>query len=487
MTSASLPFQPPAPASQVQLAHVLMLVALVLVGAIATVMSEHPEVVGAFFAAVWVPLAARTAIASDRRGGADQVVEIGTVYLAIVGVYTLYPLLSYIVGDYGYSPLNDSRLFSAQPPPAEIARIAWCYVLYSAAFSLVYVAVRRNSPPLRIRGLVMERSLVTALVALLLLTRGLLLAVTLVYGSAGDSYYDEYLRFAAAPQIVRQAAGHLQGMIYVLQVAVVLVLVARFSKYKWVLLAWIVAEVAILAVGLGARSNLAVLLLAAAIAYSWLVRPISMISLLSLGVVGIIGFVILGIARSGGLQSLAEGALIASGEFEAVFANAYEVSSLKDTGQAAGLTVTTYLGDFLAIVPQQLLPFAKTNLSQWYLETFYFEVAEQGGGFAFGAVAESFVGLGVVDIVWRAMLLGWLFGLLHRYTARNSTRFWVVLFCLWMTVFSYLCFRVSTFTPFARMVYHFAPAYLSVGLVMVVLRTVVMKARGLNPAGVVAR
>ena len=109
------------------------------------------------------------------------------------------------------------------------------------------------------------------------------------------------------------------------------------------------------------------------------------------------------------------------------------------------------------------------------------------GGFAFGAVAESFVGLGVVDIVWRAMLLGWLFGLLHRYTARNSSRFWVVLFCLWMTVFSYLCFRVSTFTPFARMVYHFAPAYLSVGLVMVVLRSVVMKARGLNPAGVVAR
>jgi hypothetical protein len=266
------------------------------------------------------------------------------------------------------------------------------------------------------------------------------------------------------------------------------VLVSRFRKLKWILFAWIVLEVMNLAFGLGARTPLAVLLLAFAICYSWLVKPVSIMRLLVIGALIIAAFTAVGVIRAGGgLQGVAESALVASGEFEAVFANGFEVSSLHDTGQTEGLAVATYLGDFLSVIPQQVLPFAKTNLTQWYLETYYFEVAEKGGGFAFGVIAESFAGLGLVDIVWRAALLGVLFGMLHRYTVAHQSRFWIVLFCLWMTVFSYMCFRVSTFTPVARIVYHFIPAWLAVTLVMFVLRGVTSKARTNGGAAVVAR
>lgn len=472
---------------RVSILNALPLLALVCVAVVVTALAVHPVLVGALFAAILVPVVAARILNSGQRRG-EQVVEIGTVYLAVVAVYTIYPLLSFVMTGYSYTPLSDSRLFAAQPTPGQIASIGWCYVLYSAAFAASYIAVRRRVPALRVEGLVLERSLVIAVVLLLVLVRLTLFALTWIYGSkGGDTYYDEYLRFAAAPQIVKQVAGHLQGIVYVLQVAVVLVLIGRYAKLKWVLLAWIAAEALTLVVGLGARSQLAVLILASAVGYSWLVRPIPASRLLLFGAAGIVVFVIFGIARAGGLQTLAEGALLASGEFEAVFANAFEVSALKDSGQTEGLAVATYLGDFLSVIPQQLLPFAKTNLTQWYLETFYFEVAQQGGGFAFGTIAESFAGFGVVDIVWRALLLGALFGFLHRYAVENASRFWVILFCLWITVFSYLCFRVSTFTPVARIAYQFVPAYLSITLVMVILRSISGKIRAGSHADADAR
>src|SRR5262245_44528130 len=104
------------------LANVLVLAAFVLVAAPLTALSDHPAVVGAFFAAILIPLAMKMVIDVWSTGPA-QVVEIGTIYLAIVAVYTIYPLLSFIGVGYSYTPLNDSRLFSAQPSPAQIASL----------------------------------------------------------------------------------------------------------------------------------------------------------------------------------------------------------------------------------------------------------------------------------------------------------------------------------------------------------------------------
>jgi hypothetical protein len=104
------------------------------------------------------------------------------------------------------------------------------------------------------------------------------------------------------------------------------------------------------------------------------------------------------------------------------------------------------------------------------LRTYHFDFGDRGGGFAFGAIAESMVGAGLVDVVWRAALVGSVLASVHRYAAARLRRFWPIVFCLWLSVFSYACFRVSTLEPVARFVYQFGGAYVGVCVVMIVLK-----------------
>jgi hypothetical protein len=433
--------------------------------------SDEPRIVGAILLATWLPLLLVLSV-SSYRDGRRQFVEIGVVYAAVVSIYTVVPLLGYVAAGYSYTPFSDSRLFASQPSPDEVAFVAWHYVAYLFVFVAVYRAVRGGANFVGAQGMRVEKSLVWAVVILLALGKGLHLLILAAYGSAADdSYLGSYLRLAAAPVLVQQFHGHLTGMVFVLQICAVVLLCRDFARGKWLLVAWIALEAAFLLTSFGARTSFAVLLLTSVIAYCWFVRPLPLASLVSLAIIGLAGFVLIGIVRSsGGLLSVAEGAFAASGEFEAIFGNAIDARSLSAAGETSGLWMPTYLGDILSIVPQQLLPFEKSNLADWYLRTYHFEFGDSGGGFAFGAIAESLVGAGSVDVVWRAALVGGLFALVHRYAAARMRRFWPIVFCLWLSVFSYACFRVSTLEPMARFVYQFGGAYVGVCVAMIVLK-----------------
>ena len=130
---------------------------------------------------------------------------------------------------------------------------------------------------------------------------------------------------------------------------------------------------------------------------------------------------------------------------------------MRTAGEIEELPLAFYASDILAVVPQQLLPFAKLNPGSWYVEAYYPRFAEIGGAFAFGTVAESIVGWGWIDLIMRGAVLGAGLALMHRYFVNRAGSFWTFILYTWLTVQAYQLFRGSTFYLLPMFLYRFLP------------------------------
>ena len=166
-------------------------------------------------------------------------------------------------------------------------------------------------------------------------------------------------------------------------------------------------------------------------------------------------------------------------EFGVIFANAVEIDRLKAIGATRELPAGFAFADFLALVPQQLLPFAKTNAGIWFLTEFHPWMLDQGGGLAFGAIAESVLGSGVLSALWRGAAIGLIFALLHRRVALGKPTMWALCFYVWLTVSSYQCFRATTFALIVPFVYQFVVAWVLVTILSVMFRRAPASSAGL--------
>jgi hypothetical protein len=136
------------------------------------------------------------------------------------------------------------------------------------------------------------------------------------------------------------------------------------------------------------------------------------------------------------------------------------------------------ISDLAGPIPSQLLPFRKEAASDWYLDTFYPEIAARGGGLAFGVISQAIAGFGALEVVLRGIVTGLIFALAHAYYRRRGTRFWVVAFNCWMIVWAYQSFRATTFyalTPFIQ-------SFLATMLLVEIVRIVAAGAATARPA-----
>jgi hypothetical protein len=76
--------------------------------------------------------------------------ELGCVYVAIVALYTVYPLIVYLWNHHTFTLTNDFRLFALQPTPDEVGSLAWFYVAHLFGFVLAYGIVCRKKVALNV-------------------------------------------------------------------------------------------------------------------------------------------------------------------------------------------------------------------------------------------------------------------------------------------------------------------------------------------------
>jgi hypothetical protein len=399
-----------------------------------------------------------------RRSSVPPTGEIGAWFVAIVLLYTVVPLIVYLLIGQEFTPFNDNRLVVVNPPPSEMAAVAWLYVLFLASFAVAYLAIRgRVGNPVFKKEMIDPQTLGVLFGMWLVLQ---LLAFVFVPKFATSSYEQSYVAAGSLPLVVRQIVKLSSSWGFILALGLRVWLFQAYSQRKLIIWLWVAYDVFVAVTSPGARTGIVVTIAATLLLYHYFVKPVKPRIALIFAVGVVVGFLVLGVLRAGSGT-----APVAGGEFESLFANAIDLRSRVASGEVGNLPLSFHLADLLAAVPSQILPFVKQDPSAWYITTFYPWAAEQGAGAAFGVIAQSTVGGGWLDLVIRGLLLGAGFAALHRYFVKNSLRFWVVVLYVWTTVWAYQSFRNLSFIFVGSIIQVFIPLLLMVEGLRIVLVT----------------
>jgi oligosaccharide repeat unit polymerase len=419
-----------------------------------------------------------------RRAGAIPWFEIGAVYAAVVTLYLVHPLIGFLALGGTYSPFNDARLYLLHPQAEDIGYIGWLYVCHLAAFAGAYLFVRGRLPKRQAFLNPPRLSIVVATVVVYLAIEAYGLFVGLFYNTSADTYFGTYLVARRLPLLVAQLLNHLNGIKYVLSLSLMAMLFSRYPASRRLIAAWLLIVAIITVARLGSRTELVLLVLSVTMMYDLLVRPVRPRLILGVAAAGLTAVVAFGILRNPvRIEGSSLNPFAYPSEFESLFANAVHLDHVRPT--IGELPPAFYLADVAALLPQQVAPFTKIDRADWYVNRFFPEYAQAGGGLAFGTISEAVLSAGWISALMAGAALGFCFAKLHRFSVRSSGSFWVFVLYVWVTTLSYQSFRNSTFALLVLFAYRFVPAVLFVSLLATALRPMMVR-RPVPSGGAVA-
>lgn len=410
-----------------------------------------------------------------KRDGELEVFELGVFYAGVVLIYSVYPLIVYLAGGLRFSRFSNFRLFMAQPSPAEMATVSWYFFCYFVFFLAAYLLVRGRCKLRQIAFTRPDGRILLVLVLLYAAVKVFFVFFRLYYEiREPETYISSYLIYVNLPLIVQQLANRLGGIELTLEVLLMTYLTLSFRRYKYIIFGWMILEFLVIAFyGIGARTGLFVLLGSLLVTYHFAVNHLNVRTAAIMGLVALALFTLLGILRDPdrplSYEDSPKNPMAYANEFEGVFATSYDLLHRKGTGESATSRPSLYLIDFLSLVPQQLLSVQKIDPPQWYVEFYYPAYALSGGGFAFGAIPEAILGFGWFDAACRGALIGAILALIHRNLIRGKKSFWKYCFYVWMIIFCYQSFRLTTFRLMPRFFYEFLSVFIVARLMVLVL------------------
>ncbi|MGB7623748.1 MAG: hypothetical protein WBN92_15495, partial [Terriglobia bacterium] len=298
------------------------------------------------------------------------------------------------------------------------------------------------------------------------------------YDLSYANYQESFLVLKRLPLLLRQIAVNLRGVAFVLKLVVLAALFQRFHRYQLLIAVWLGVVAVSAFVQLGGRTELMLTCLAMLVMYHTRVRRLSVGLVALCGAMALLLFAVLGTARSGARGTETLGFFSYVNEFSVIFGNVYDLSVRKASSQLPTLDWRFSLADIVALVPRQLLPFERINMSDWYANTFFSSFAAQGGSLAFGTIAESVVGAGWPDLIVRASVLGALAGAIRRLFDRRRDRIWFFVFYNWAYVLIFEVVRGSTLYNLVPFVYQFLPAAFGCAGLAALIRLLRGMARG---------
>ncbi|HYC48816.1 MAG TPA: hypothetical protein VED01_25335 [Burkholderiales bacterium] len=401
-----------------------------------------------------------------QRDGKFPYFDIGVFCALVTGFYLAYPLLAYLISGLTWSEMSDNRLLVYNATPAQFARVAWWGVVYLLFLCTSYALVRRYPAARAGEGLEEpSRTAVAGMIALVAFTALYTQLVQIVFQVDLNPSYEANARTAQQlPLLLQQVTTRLFAIATVLQFALILLLVNHWSDVFWryVLITWAALQAIMVILVFGARSSIVFFVVAWVLAHQRLRSQLHPLTVFAAGIALIAAAMLYGLVRDIGNHPV-DSIFAASSEFQALYATAYDLIRLRETGMLVSVPWQMYIADLLRLIPQQLLPFDKIDPADWYLDAI--GAKGLGVGLMFGVMGEAAIGLGPVELVLRGTAVGVIFGLIHNWYSARAWRFWPTVFYLWLTVWSYYTYRASTFYLLGHVVTIFLPAYLLVRIV----------------------
>jgi oligosaccharide repeat unit polymerase len=372
----------------------------------------------------------------------------GIMFLMVVLLYTCFPLVTLYAFDFRFGSSGDNRLNHIALSNDMIATVWSCANFIMAGFGSSYLAFRSARMPSLPAGISYAAP---ALWAGMIASAAVIATLYVLRG--GGDYLEEYRFLAGLPTWVIQISNILTAL-FPASLFGLMVLHAR--QRPWTAISLALTSMLFFAVTSAARAPLVLIALGLLIAMDHFRKRIPLLALAAGAVVGLAAFLALGVIRGGG-EFIGDAA--GRTEFVSVFVTALDIWQLYVTGSTLDMNANLLLSDVFRLIPQQILAFEKVDPATWYVSTFYPQVADIGGGLAFGMVAESILGGGP----WVALLRGAALGTLLSFALNSLTRrpsIWQTIIYMWLLATVYQCFRDTTFTLVGRFLFQFGPAVL---------------------------
>jgi hypothetical protein len=400
--------------------------------------------------------------------------DIGIFCALATFVYTVYPLANYWEGGLRFDTLSDWRLGAYNPLPVEMGAFHLRHVVYLGSFVIFYAGFRGKGSVevgnVRTPSCSARQSIV---LFFLLLTGYFFLLQMMTGANYNSSYESEAFQqnvtvFRELPLFLIQISSKLQGISFLFKLSLLFIVVSRYRQKKWrnILIVWLAAEIVQVLFIKGARSGLVYFLIATALFYHRMIKPLTMKFIITSGVILLVGFLFLGVYRSYDNVSEMKAAFALHGgtrifssanEFQALLGTAYHVSQMKEAG--TNFPWYLYLNDIITILPpQQIMPFEKVAASEWYLRQI--GLSGMGVGCMWGVISQSIAGFDWLELAFRGAILGFILAKFHRWYLKHQSGFMETLFYIFFCIKVYYTFRDTTFSPLTNLAWEVIPFYI---------------------------
>lgn len=425
------------------------------------------------------------------RDGSPPVFEGGALCALAITVYGTLPMVGFLMMHGQWDPFADGRLHAYPFVANELAMFGWRYALYAFSFAMTYFLIRGRAT---VKTTAFALPIPATQIAIFIMFAALYvckIVLKLSYGYDPDDYdYTDpagsLAKTLGQPYFIQQIAHNLLSALFVVQLAVIILLLAHWRKRwcRYALGIWLLSEVLITAIRLGSRGRAVLMLIAAGVLYHRLVKRLSFRMLVVTGSLLLSGFLVLGAIRvvqpGDAMQQRVSHVLTAANEFQGLFTTAFDIHKKKEAGELDHVPWQIYFSDFYLPIPSQILPFEKIDPSIWYIELI--GQTGSGVGYMFGVMSQAAIGLDWIELVVRGAVLAACLSLLHRWYVRRATRFWPTLLYLFVGIWAYYTFRASTFYAVYFVIYHFVPVLLMTKLLeRVVSRVQRGRVRAIEP------
>lgn len=388
--------------------------------------------------------------------------DLGEVLLMVILVYGFVPGVGFALMESGVSKVNDNRLYYGYALE-QLEYVETLFLLFAGNFALFYSFFRH--PVIgKIDHLGETERLVGPVFAAAIAMTALLYATNIIWGTdVGNEYISSYLRLRSAPVIVQQFSGIGTQIQLALILAAISFAVAAWPKHHVYVALVLFVNIGFAVISGGSRANAFLALLAYVVAASIYVPAFRVRRAVLLAIPVLFLFLLAGLIRSNRdeFQFLS---FLDNSEFTAVFVTALDLHKRLPEGFSGQAPFNIYAVDLLRFIPSQLLPFEKTDPSNWYVSSYYYSYYDRGGAYAFGALAEIVLGQGIPDAIVRGAVLGIILAhVANRLHTANASPIRIVAY-VWLMVVGYQCYRDTTFSIAARALFHLSPVLIFIAL-----------------------
>jgi hypothetical protein len=401
--------------------------------------------------------------------------DLGFVYIFWLVAYTVFPAIGFFIGSWR----DGDKLAAMLPSDDDLAAHLWRHVLFLAAVSTGYLAVRGKNKLPAPMDLTSSPSGGVILITILVLSTALCVLLITSLSAPVENYYEHFTRFDHLPWLLKKITSICLRFKLGLYAVLLALLFVNFKKYRMLtLLMVILVSVHEIVYSMGARILALIVLLQCALLFHFTVRNLSVfragVGALSLGIL----FSIVEVLRESGLdlstvgEGSSEGGFRIASELGSVYFPGFMLYAERAAGSLPAVEWQMFFQDFIALFSfgdfDRWLPMA------WFHRNYFPEAPV--APFTLGPIADSAIWGGIPDLVVRGFINGVFFAAMTRMFCAHRSNWLALAVYVYVCASSVLVLKYSIFWHLNVLLKNILPVI----LVVLVLKKFVVRPSRVN-------